>query len=82
MDIEFDAAKDAANIDKHGVSLERFIDMDIACIVEDHRFEEPRLRVYGRIYGVWHCGAVTRRGDAFRIISLRRAHSKEIRRHV
>lgn len=82
MDIEFDPAKDALNIDKHGVSLARFVDMDVASIVEDDRFDEPRLRIYGRIDGIWHCAAVTIRATTYRVISLRRAHAKEIRRHV
>ncbi|HZV57728.1 MAG TPA: BrnT family toxin [Sphingobium sp.] len=82
MDIEFDPAKDATNIEKHGISLARFVDMDVAGIVEDDRFDEPRLRIYGEIDGIWHCAAVTIRATVFRVISLRRAHAKEIRRHV
>lgn len=82
MDIAFDPAKDAANIDKHGISLARFVEMEIASVVEDHRYDEPRLRTYGRIDGFWYCAAVTKRGDMFRVISLRRAHRKEIERHV
>ncbi len=82
MDIEFDPAKDAANIDKHGISLARFVDMEIASIVEDSRFEEPRLRAYGLIDSIWHCAALTVRTAAYRVISLRRAHQKEIKRHV
>lgn len=82
MDIEFDPAKDAANRDKHGLSLGAFVEMAIAAIVEDTRFDEPRLRIYGTIDGAWCCAAVTIRDGAFRVISLRRAHAKEIKRHV
>lgn len=82
MEIEFDPAKDAINIEKHGVSLARAAEMTNAVVVVDERFAEARFRIYGEIDGKWHCAAVTMRGKVVRIISLRRAHSKEIKRHV
>ena len=51
-------------------------------IVPDDRFAEERFRLYGLIDGVPDCAAVVFRGDRVRIISLRRAHAKEFRRHV
>ena len=81
MDIEFDPAKDAKNIEKHGISLARITDLAGVVFVEDGRFEEPRFRLYGLIDGDAHCAAVTMRGGVFRVISLRRAHQKEMRRH-
>jgi uncharacterized DUF497 family protein len=81
MQIEFDPAKDEANIAKHGVSLARAADLADVLVVHDDRFDEPRFRLYGLIDGAWHCAAVTPRGDAVRIISLRRAHWKEVERH-
>jgi uncharacterized DUF497 family protein len=82
VDIEFDPAKDASNIAKHGVSLARAAELENAVYVEDRRFDEPRFRVYGTLGGVPHCAAVTLRGSKVRIISLRRAHGKEFARHV
>lgn len=82
MDIEFDPAKNASNIAKHGISLGRVVEMEGAVYVEDHRFDEPRFRVYGTIDGVAHCAAITIRGEIVRVISLRRAHRKEMKRHV
>lgn len=82
MDVEFDPAKDAANVEKHGVSLSRAADLVPLSYVEDDRFEEPRYRVYGLIDDVPHCLAATVRGDRIRAISLRRAHAKEMRRYV
>ncbi|MBB5697012.1 BrnT family toxin [Sphingomonas yantingensis] len=82
MDIEFDPAKNAANIAKHGVSLDRVVDLEDAVFVEDDRFAEPRFRIYGMIDGVWHCAAVTLRGSNVRVINLRRAHRKEVKRHA
>lgn len=82
MDVEFDPAKDAGNILKHGISLARAIDMENVVVVKDLRFDEARFRLYGHIDGVWHCAAATLRGQVVRIINLRRAHQKEINRHV
>ena len=81
MDIEFDLAKDAANIAKHGVSMARAIELDGIVFVTDERFAEPRFRLYGTIDGVAHCAAVAMRGSVVRIINLRRAHAKEMRRY-
>jgi uncharacterized DUF497 family protein len=81
MEIEFDAAKNEANITKHGVSFERFVDITDAVVIEDNRFAEERFRIFGLIDGSPYCAAVTMRGDVVRIISLRRAHNKEYRRH-
>ena len=81
MDIEFDSAKDEANIAKHGISLCRAVELAGIVVVEDTRFEENRFRLYGTIDGVPHCAAVTMRGAVVRVINLRRAHAKELRRH-
>lgn len=82
MEIEFDPAKDAFNLAKHGISLARAVDMEEAVVVVDDRFQEARFRIYGLIDGTWHCAAVTMRGSVVRVISLRRAHKKEVKRHV
>lgn len=82
MDIEFDPAKDAINIAKHGISLDRAVDLDGTVVVVDDRFEEQRFRLYGMIDGIWYCAAITFRGSIIRVINLRRAHKKEVKRHV
>jgi uncharacterized DUF497 family protein len=82
MEIEFDPAKDAANIEKHGISLARAVELDVLALIEDDRFEEARFRIYGLIDGLPYCVAGTHRGAKVRIISLRRAHRKEIDRHA
>ena len=82
MEIEFDSIKDALNIEKRGLSLTRILDLENVVVVQDDRFAEPRLRLYGMLDGQPHCAAITIRGDIFRLISLRRAHAKEYRRHV
>jgi hypothetical protein len=51
LEIEFDSAKDAANIAKHGISLARAADLDHVIVVEDDRYAERRFRLYGLIDG-------------------------------
>ena len=82
MEIEFDAAKDQANIAKHGVSLGAATNLEILAVVEDRRFSESRYRLYGLLDGAPFCLAATLRNGIVRAISFRRAHQKEYRRHV
>lgn len=83
MSIEFDPAKDAANRAKHGISLARSAEMNMRVVVEDDRtdYGERRFRAFGFIDDVPHCLAFTVRGETVRAISLRRAHTKEMKRH-
>lgn len=84
MQIEFDPAKDQANVAKHGVSLSRAVDLEILVFVEDERtdYGEVRYRAWGLIDGQTHCLAFTDRNGTLRAISLRRAHKKEMDRHA
>ena len=82
MIIEFDPAKDVINIEKHRVSLARAADLDVLAFVRDDRFTEPRFRLYGYIDGEAFCAAGTDRNGIVRVISLRRARAKEMRRYV
>jgi uncharacterized DUF497 family protein len=81
---DFDLAKEARNLSKHGVSLSRWADLDEFTIVEDDRFDygEPRYRAYGYIEGAAYCLVFTIRNERYRPISLRRAHAKEMRRYA
>jgi len=84
MHIEFDPAKDEANVVKHGISLARASDLEILAFQEDVRFGygEIRYRAWGTIDGAAYCLAFVSREGRLRAISLRRAHNKEVRRHV
>ena len=75
---------EAINLSKHGVSLARWVDLNVFAIVRDDRFDygEPRLRAYGFIDGMAHCLVFTIRNGQYRPISLRRAHAKEMRRYA
>lgn len=84
MRTEFDPAKDEANRAKHGLSLADFAGFDSEPIViEDTRFDygEPRFIALGRIDALPHSLVYTLRGNVLRLISFRRAHEKEMRRH-
>jgi uncharacterized protein len=81
---DFDPAKEAANLSKHGVSLARWVDLDMRVTFIDDRREygEVRYRAYGFIDGVAYYLAFTNRNGRVRPISLRRAHAKEMKRYV
>lgn len=82
--MQFDPAKNEANIAKHGVSFERAADLEILSVLADDRqdYGEIRYRAFGLIDGVAHCLVFTDRQGVLRPISLRRAHHKEMKRYV
>lgn len=84
MEVLFDPAKDALNIEKHGISLSRANDFELIAVFDDDRrnYGERRRRAYGLIDGLTYYLAYTIRDDRIRAISLRRAHAKEFKRHV
>jgi uncharacterized protein len=79
--IEFDPAKDAANIQIHGISLEIADRLLAGFTVEwaDGRFDygETRVIAIGEIDGLEFVCVYTMRGEVHRPISLRRANRKE-----
>ena len=83
MAIEFDPAKDEANIAKHGVSLSCAADLEILLTVADDRrdYSEARTNAFGLVDGVAYVLTFTVRDGRVRAISLRRARAKEFRRH-
>lgn len=86
MRIEFDPAKDAANQAKHGVSLALAgeLDWEAALVWIDDRFEyrELRLIALARKTEILYYVAFVDRGEARRIISLRRANRREVKYYV
>lgn len=82
MDITFDPAKDLSNQRKHGVSLvetEGF-EWDDALVREDMRREygERRMIALGYIDVRLYCVVYVDRNNERRIISLRKANSREV----
>lgn len=73
MDFEFDRAKSAANLEKHGID---FIDAQAPWSDPDRlevparSLDESRTQVVGRIGGAVWSAFITMRGDRIRIISV------------
>jgi uncharacterized DUF497 family protein len=86
MKIEFDAAKDAANLAKHGVSLALAAELDweAALVWVDERFEYDELRMIALApkTSILYYVAFVQRGEVRRPISLRRANRREVKRYV
>ncbi len=86
MRIEFDPVKDKENLAKHGVSLALAADLDweAALVWVDARLEYNELRMVALApkTGVLYYVAFVDRGKLLRIISLRRAIRREVKRYV
>lgn len=85
MKIEYDELKNQKNIQKHGVSLgyARFMSMDTAVVIPDKKkdYGEERFLAFGSINGRMFSMAFTMRGDTIRIISLRKANTREVSKY-
>jgi uncharacterized DUF497 family protein len=81
MRFEFDPEKSAANLAKHGIDFETaqalWNDPHLATLGEVSRDGEERQLGIGNIEGKLWTFVSTRRGDAVRIISVRRARFQE-----
>jgi uncharacterized DUF497 family protein len=81
MNVSFDAAKDAENKLKHGVSLSEaaLLDWDAALIWQDirHDYGEIRMIALGSIGERLYCVVYVDRESERRIISLRKANQRE-----
>ena len=82
MEFEYDLRKSQANRTKHGLDFEQAkhiwedidrLEVSVSRIVEG----EKRYLMIGRISGKIWTAVFTRRGEAIRLISVRRAHKKE-----
>ncbi len=86
MEITFDPKKDQTNRQKHGVSLceAASLDWDTALVWLDDRYEydEPRECALGVIGDRVYYVAFVERNEGMRIISLRKANLREVKRYV
>jgi uncharacterized DUF497 family protein len=80
MDFEFDSAKSAVNLKKHGIDFigaqALWSDPD-RLEIPARSLDEPRTQVIGRVGDVVWSAFITMRGDRIRIISARRARDEE-----
>ncbi len=85
INAEWDEAKRRANLAKHGVDFARIagFDWQRAVTREDTRgdYGEARFVSSGRLDGHLHVCVWTIRGEAIRLISLRRANARERTKH-
>lgn len=86
MRFEFAPNKDQLNLDKHGVSLglASDLDWDAALLWIDDRREygETRILALAPWTSILYYVAFVDRGNVRRVISLRRANRREVRRYV
>jgi uncharacterized DUF497 family protein len=86
MKITYDATQNAKNIEERNLNFERVLDFDWSCAViePDARkdYREKRFTAYGLIDGRLHCLVFTPKTDSIRVISLRKANKKEVKRYV
>lgn len=81
MRFEYDPAKSQSNRQKHGIDFDEartlWADPDLVEI-RARTQDEPRFMVIGRILNSHWSGVITYRGDAIRIISVRRSRPEEV----
>ena len=86
MDITFDTIKDRANIRKHGLSLAAAAQIDwntaLEKLDERRNYGEDRYTAFGFIEARLYCVVFVDRDNYRRIISLRKANSREVRNYV
>jgi uncharacterized protein len=82
MRFEYDPDKSAANRLKHGIDFEEaqaLWDDESAIELDARSTSEPRSVLIGMIDGKAWCAVFTLRGEAVRLISVRRARKEESR---
>lgn len=81
LDFEYDNSKAIKNIEKHGMAFEKAKQLWKSLSIEGDACSdiEPRWSKVGKIDGKLYTCIFTRRGQAIRIITLRRSRKKEER---
>jgi uncharacterized DUF497 family protein len=80
MRYEYDPIKSRANKAKHGIDFEEAQELwaDQSAVIVNAQSEiEPRFLVIGRICEAFWTAVITCRGEAVRIISVRRSRKNE-----
>lgn len=81
MAFEFDSRKSAANLAKHGIDFveaQRLWEDPDLLEIPARTEDEPRWLIIGRIDAKLWSAVVTLRGDAIRLISVRRSRDDEV----
>ena len=81
MEFEFDPAKSASNLEKHGIDFDKIqaIWQDMMRVeIPARTTDEPRWLVVGQMDGKHWSVVVTYRDSQIRIISARRSRKEEV----
>ena len=85
MKLDFDPAKSDRNIAERGLSFQRVeaFEFAAALIAEDVRkpYPERRFQALGHVDGRLHMLVFTPMVDGIRVISFRKANSREVKRY-
>jgi uncharacterized protein len=87
MEFQFDPDKRKKNLEKHNIDFVaglRLIASSQKLVKLDNRknYGEERFQAIGEVDGIFLIAAFTMRDKAFRIISVRKAHKKEIKLYL
>jgi len=81
MEFEFDSLKSELNQAKHGIDFtaaQQLWEDSSRVVIPARTSDEPRYLVIGRISGKYWSAVFTLRGEAVRIISVRRSRPEEV----
>lgn len=81
MEFEYDHKKSDINLRKHGIDFERaklLWDDEKRLVVPARSSTEPREALIAALDGVYWTAVYTLRGEAIRLISVRRSRNEEI----
>lgn len=85
IEIKFNPKKNQQNIEDRGISFDiaNGFEWDSALVIEDTRkdYGEPRYSAIGLIDDRLHVLVFTPRNEAIRVISLRKANKREVKRY-
>lgn len=86
MDITYDPSKNARNIRSRGLSFDRALEFEFgtALVAVDHRrdYGETRIVAWGYLQNRLHVLCYVETATGIRVISFRKANSREIRRYA
>ncbi len=85
MDIDFDPIKSATNTERRGLPFDLVVEFEFesAMYAEDTRkdYGEVRIQALGLLQGRVHVLVFTETASGIRVISLRKANKREVKRY-
>ncbi|OOR98562.1 hypothetical protein B0186_08995 [Canicola haemoglobinophilus] len=83
MKIEYDKTKNQRNTEERNLPFDLDLDWDTALIWQDKRkdYPEPRLCAFALLYKRLHHICFTPITDGIRVISFRRANTREVKKY-